>query len=98
MKKFWAWLVLSSNDPQKVSLTVKSVLTGLATYALFFTGLFHLNVGASDLSVFTDQIATLVGSVLTIVSCITGVYGFIRKIINTMSGRNEVINTNTTLS
>lgn len=97
MKKFWAWLLLSSKDPAKASLTIKSILTASATYILFFTGLFHYTLGASDLTVIIDQIANVVGIILMLISGVTALWATVRKIILTILGSNEVVNSGTTL-
>lgn len=97
MKKFIAWLILSSKDPQKVSLTVKGFLGAAATYVVFFTGLFHLNITADNVTTLTDSLVYFVKVFLELVSVITTIVGAIRKLHTTAIGTNRVINTGKTL-
>ncbi len=97
MKKFIAWLVLSSKDPEKVSLTIKGVIATAATYIIFFTSLFHLNFSATDLATVGDLIGKIVQALLMVVSLVTTLIGFVRKLTTTANGTNEVINTGKTL-
>lgn len=97
LKKFWAWLLLSSSDPEKASLTIKSFGAAAATYIIFFAGLFHKTVGADDLNVLTNNVANFMGIALTAVSSIGAVIGIVRKIFTSLNGTNAVINTGKTL-
>lgn len=97
MKKFWAWLLLSSSDPEKASLTIKSIGATVVTYGIFFAGLFHKNVNADDLNVLTNSVANFIGIVLIGISSVTAIVAAIRKIFKSLNGTNEVINTGTTL-
>lgn len=97
MKKFIVWLVLSSKDPEKVSLTIKGILASVATYVVFFTSLFHLNFNVTDLTTIGDMISKIIEALLMIVSMVTALIGAVRKIKSTMNGTNEVINTGKTL-
>ncbi len=97
MKKFWAWLLLSSSDPEKVSLTIKSAGAMFATYIIFFTGLFHKNIQPSDLEVLTNGIANFVSLALMAISAVVGVWAALRKIFLSLTGGNEVINSGKTL-
>lgn len=97
MKKFWAWLLLSSNDPEKASLFIKSTLSAGATFVVFFTGLFHYNVGSSDISAVIDQIGNVVGVILMTISSIASLWGLIRKIFTTVNDTNKVITYGKTL-
>lgn len=97
MKKFLVWLVLSSQNPQKVSLTVKSFLTAATTYIVFFAGILHFNIGASDVAIAIDNIVKVISDILMVISSAATAWAFIRKIGTTLNGTNKVINTGTTL-
>lgn len=97
MKKFFAWLILSSRDPKKVSLTIKAYLTATTTYILFFAGLFHISLGASDLAVLIDQIVKIISDILIVISAATTFWALLRKVMATIQGTNKVINTGATL-
>lgn len=88
MNKILDWLILSSKDPQKVSLFIKGALGWAATLAI------GAGVQASELdfSAAIDQIGNLVYLALTFGSTAVAAYGAIRKIYRTMTGQNEVIN------
>lgn len=97
MKKFWAWLLLSSNDPQKASLAVKNAFALVVTYIVFFTGLFHKNVNAGDLDILTNSIANFVSLALMAISAALTAWGVLRKILLTLTGSNRVVNSGKTL-
>lgn len=97
MKKFWAWLLLSSEDPNQASLMVKAGLSAAVTYIVFFTGLFHRGANASEIQVAFDQIGALVGAVLMVIHSVRAIWGATKKIIKTFSGTNEVLNQGVTL-
>ena len=97
LKKFWAWLLLSSSDPAKASLMIKSSGYAAVTYVVFFTGLFHRPVGAGDVQSVVDQVANLVGFVLMGISAVVAGYGAVMKVWRTLVGTNQVVNTGTTL-
>lgn len=86
IKKIWNWIILSSEDSTKLSLTLKSALTLLVT-ALTIIGLPKAELGA-----LADQIVTLVQDLLMVISAVTGVWGLMRKINTTMGGTNSVLN------
>ncbi len=91
MGKIWAWILLSSKDPAKTSLMIKSAGYASATYVIFFAGLFQKTVGADDLNVLTNNVANFVGLVLMGISVLSGIIGTLRKIIRTVRGTNQVI-------
>lgn len=86
MKKILNWIMLSSQDSTKVSLTLKSTLT------LLVTALTIIGLPKAELGTLADQIVTLVQGVLVVVSAATGVWGMVRKINTTMGGTNSVLN------
>ena len=70
----------SSEDPQKLALTVKG-LAGLIPVIILLAKLKGVDLGADELNSLLDDIASLIlilGAVLT--SCMT-VYGGVRKIV-----------------
>ncbi len=73
---FWQWLKQSSEDPSKLSLTLKSFIPLVLMLALLFG--FDLNEG--DLVVGIEQIVALLTSIGLI-------WGLMRKIINSNSGK-----------
>ncbi len=92
MKKIIAWLVLSSKDPQRISLMLKGIFTAAVTYIVFFAGIFHINVGQSDIAILSDAVVKIVETALTFISAIVTIVGLFRKIHTTVTGTNQVIN------
>mgnify|MGYP003407973175 CR=1 FL=1 len=92
MKKIIAWMLLSSKDPQKISLMIKGVLTGVVTYVVFFAGLFHINLAPTDINSVIEAIVKIIELLLSVVSVIATAWGLIRKLWTTATGKNKVIN------
>ena len=92
MKKIIAWIVLSSKDPNKVSLMIKGLALGAVTWIVFFAGLFNVNLQPTDVALLIEEGAKLLEWALTGISIIMTVYGMIRKIVTTAKGENEVLN------
>lgn len=83
LKKVYNWLVVSSADPTKVSLTVKGFLHTAAGVLLVFTPLFHLNIGQTKIDEFIDLSSQLVIAFYAAFSALVTLFGFFRKIYNT---------------
>lgn len=91
IKNFFTWLVASSADPNKVSLTVTSALTALIPYGIFLSGITHHSLDAADAGAVVAAIGTLVQVLLTAVSVCLFLYGLIRKIYLSLTGRNAAM-------
>ncbi len=92
MKKIITWILLSSKDPNKVSLGIRATGAAFVTYIVFFAGLFHLNIGESELSGLIDALAQLAGLILQSITAVMAIVGFVRKIYSTIKGTNKVLN------
>lgn len=92
MKKIIDWLVKSSADKEKTSLTVKGVLTGLIPVVIVLANLTSVDISNEQLASVIDAISALVFLVSGIVSALMTISGLLRKIYTTITGRNEVIN------
>lgn len=85
LKKFWDWLVKSSQNPQKLSLTIKGVIAGSAVYIVAILGMFGANgVTAEGVQTVGQTFGSLVEAILMTVSALTTAYGLSRKIWNTI--------------
>lgn len=84
--KFVVWLLISSKDPMKWSLSLKGFLGIIATVIMMVAGLSHINVG--DLSPVIDAIIAVVQDGLALISALATVYGAIRKVVRTMNGEH----------
>lgn len=92
MTKFFSWIILSSRDSEKVSLTVKAFFTGLITVATILAGLSHITLPGDTLTAFADAGVTFVQAILLVVSSIATLYGLARKLWTSFRGTNAVIN------
>lgn len=94
MKKIFNWIWKSSADPKKVSMSVRYALLALipATLKVIATacgfGLICLGVTAEGLNTFVDAIVDVVYALLLFISSLGFVYGFLRKIYNTVTGKS----------
>lgn len=82
LTKVWNWLIKSSANPAKVSLTIKAVVASTAIYVATASNLFGLPGLTSDSFKSTgSDLAQLVEWILIIISASTGAFGLIRKIV-----------------
>lgn len=93
IKTAWAWIITSSKDPSRYSLMVRGALLAIVPTVLSVLsaacgfGLICLGVGAGDLNQVAENVGAIVQSVLTIVAALMFVYGLLRKIYLTATGR-----------
>jgi hypothetical protein len=87
----WYWLVFSSTNPERISLTVKAFLTGLLTYSTIVAGFGHVQLPIDLLTQLVDGIVAFVQAALLCVSIGAGIVGLTRKIATTFSDTNQVI-------
>ena len=80
MKNFWLWIVKSSADPTRTSLTVKATLVALIPFLVGFAPLVGLT--GEGVNQIVLNLSDLVGQILMVVASLTAVYGLIRKILN----------------
>jgi len=83
--------VYSSTNPEKLSLTVKAVLTGIIPYVIVLSGLTHTAINSSELNDVVATVAMTIQYGLTFVAAILGAYGTIRKVYLTATGQNPVV-------
>lgn len=81
-----AWVLMSSKDPKKVSVTVKSAFVGIAAIAGLFGASSEMVLGLSE------PVANAINTTVLAISAIGVVLGAIRKARRTLSGTNEVLN------
>lgn len=88
MKKFLNWLVLSSEDPKEISLTIRGIAVSFLPLIVSFLN--DLGVGNLEGQVLSFIVATtaVLGILLTVV-------GIVRKIYNTYGSKEVVIFTKT---
>ena len=78
MQKFITWLVVSSENPENISLTVKGIL--LMAVPITLTLLSQFGVHFAE-----DQALQFVSSSVTVLASVLSLVGLIRKLINTFS-------------
>lgn len=97
MKALFTWLLKSSKDPQKVSLTVKMAIIAAIPWVLQGIGItcsfgqVCLNIDATELQELAVHASNIVLAVLLIVGNVGAIYGFLRKLWRTINGQNEVL-------
>lgn len=97
MSKFIAWVVLSSKDPRKISLSVKAALVAIIPFFMHAVtvscgfGLVCLGVDSTHLQEVAEVTSDIIFWVFSIVSAIGFVYGFIRKLWLTAKSENKVL-------
>lgn len=89
MKTFWSWLVTSSADPAKWSLTIKGFAGTAITIITMVAGLANIQVG--DLTPVVDAVVSFVQAILLAVSSVAFIIGFVRKVWNTVSNKNPEV-------
>lgn len=84
IKAMWNWLVKSSADPAKVSLTVKGILTGAIPAIIFIAPSLGLPINSENIGSVTDLISAVVQYILGVIASLVTIYGLFRKIKNTL--------------
>jgi len=79
LKKVWRWVINSSEDPNKLSLTLK----GLLPLVIALSTISGYDLRQDDLSSLTDAVVTALVQFVALVSALTTLYGAGRKVINT---------------
>lgn len=92
LKKIWNWLVKSSVNAQRISLTVKGILIGIIPVVMTIAHLANIKVESADLTTLIDAMANLIIVLGSLVSIIAMIWGVIRKIFTTFNGTNAVLN------
>lgn len=87
LKKAWNWLVISSEDPQKVALTAKGILTGVIPLILLISGNFGFSHALTQdtAGIAVNTIGDIITSGLGVVSLAMTIYGLFRKLKNTFT-------------
>lgn len=74
-------LLVSSINPEKLSLTVKGILLGIIPVILIVAGIFNLNVSEGDLTSVVNAVVQVIVAVGAAASAILTLIGAIRKVI-----------------
>lgn len=90
-KKAFYWIILSSENAQNLSLTVKAFLTGIIPVAMFLANTTHVKFDSNTLTAIIDGIASVITYLGGLITALVFLYGLFRKIVNTANGNNDVI-------
>lgn len=91
LKKFWEWLVMSSADAQKISLTVKAFLIGLIPGILFLTNMLNVQFDSETFTGIVEAVAQIIVLLGGLITAIAFVWGAVRKLLTTLTGKNAVV-------
>lgn len=91
------WIVRSSTNPSQESLTIKGILVATIPTIMFLLNVTHLGAG-QDMAVWQatltslfDTVATLIQLGLTLIAALMTGYGLLRKLLNTITLHQEVV-------
>jgi len=94
IKRFYNWVVRSSADPKKTSLTIRAAGLALIPTAISILstacgfGLVCLGVDAQGLNEVVETVASIIEAVLIVLSGLLFLAGFLRKLFLTATGQN----------
>lgn len=75
------WVMVSSKDPSKISLTVKSIVTG----AIIVLGYLGISGGEGiDTTKLGDSVGEVIVQLSVVLTGLSGLYGAIRKVVLTV--------------
>lgn len=89
--KIWSWIIFSSANPDKISLTIRG-LASMGVVQVVFNQVLPL-LGfhpAFDLNTFADAIASVVYWAAMVISGLVGAIGALRKFSLTWQGKNPL--------
>lgn len=90
-KKIVSWVIVSSADAKRTSLTVNAFLLSLVPVVIIFSGLSNIDLKQEELEAFVNAIANGVELLLAFASSILFVFGLGRKIYLSAIGKNEAL-------
>ena len=85
------WLILSSANADKLSLSFKGALMSIIPLILFFADSLDIQASTSSIQTTIDLTASIIVVLGGAISSMVTAYGLIRKIFRTLNGTNEVI-------
>lgn len=81
MKKIFDWIVYSSANPEKISLTLKGAGVLIPTIIMLLSFLGKSSVSEIDLQVVLSSFTDTILAILAAVSAVASFVGLVRKII-----------------
>lgn len=92
IKKVFAWLVFSSKNSAKISLSVKSALTFFVTMLTVWAGFAHIQLPTEALTQAVDDIIVFIQTAFLLISTASTIWGLLRKVWTSITGSNAVVN------
>lgn len=92
MNKLVNWLLLSSADSSKLSLTIKGASVGVITVLTMVSGLAHIQLPSDTLTALFDTAVGSLQALAVVLSGIATAVGLLRKLWLTARGENAVLN------
>lgn len=80
MKKFFDWILRSSENPKNFALTAKGILGTVISIILFLSPLIHLDLKQDQLTALGDAVIQGLLAIFSLGSIIATVVGLVRKI------------------
>lgn len=92
LKTIWSWLVYSSVNADKISMTLKGLAVGLIPVIIVVFSLYNVQLESVKLNGIVDSLSDIVFAVSALVSAISVTWGAFRKLWTTVHGTNAVLN------
>lgn len=87
LKNIYNWFVYSSANPEKIAMTVKGILLGIAPFILIvLQARGYTNVGSETINEWITSFCEILTMVLGAVSTFLTVVGLVRKLWKTVTG------------
>ena len=90
LKNIGNWLLWSSENSNKISLTIRGLAGFIPSAVLLFAAL-HIDVSANQLADFVESLVALVSTFGAFVGAVAFLYGIVRKISLTILGQNDAL-------
>lgn len=88
--KIYEWIVWSSKNAEKWSLTVKGFITGSALVGILT--MFKIVLPTEDISALMDNLVILIQGLATVATAAVSAWALIRKVYRTIVGKNDLLN------
>jgi len=89
--KIWTWLLYSSSNREKISMSIKGAVGTLIVAASIFLGDINVPLLGENINAVIDAIFATIQAAVGLVSAIMMIVGSIRKVITTYKGTNDVV-------
>ncbi len=91
IKNIWNWVVYSSADSNKLSLTLKGIAGFILAIISYRYGIQNYSAVNSQVTMLIDMLITALQDAITLISIGATIYGTFRKIILTAQGTADTL-------